>query len=664
MSNLKIVERTRDIKIVKRKMEALTQKNEGLTDELKVVNREIDSISRKLNAASDLKKADSKKGLKAVVLAQIKTLDNARESLMQEHDAALDSRIEKVSGEIQRLTAVQKVTAVKIDDLGKHRDSLTKKRDKLAQEIASGNSTNTAKLAKLEKKIASVSSEIDFLTFKEANVSRQINELTQVQDALIEYRNNPSGDIPQSSFKFTDDLDSINSEIEKVESEINTLTASVNDNLDGETLEELTGKHEALLDNRDYLENKIAENNAEHDALRGKLGDFKQSSSKRFSVNSLAKRGIKSGAALGVNVVKDTVKSGFKQADPLSKGINKNDVADTGMESIRFARQGIEKTVKTVKTTRQAVKTTRRTVKTTARTIKTVGRAAANTTKNTVKGAYKITAFTVKSAFFVAKLAVKAAMHIVAALFNPITWIVLGILLVVATISGVVVLMMGGAGGGKAAMATGAIGLGDVPAAYAEGLEFFDNAVQSSRNGFNQLVDAPHTHINLDDRPNSGLLYLQITRNGVIESTFNRRMSTTVNKNTLKNAWDYRLEANDIIAVAYVLLQKRTNADNGTVNQSYNVSFTQAIFDEIIGLSVSYNSTIYQNQTCPGNNCFFGADESFCLNSHAYHAIGLWYYSLESVMNALNFTDAEKDWVELTATGFLNNPAINQEEDD
>jgi predicted nucleic acid-binding Zn-ribbon protein len=647
MSKLKTVERSEKIKVIKKRLDAISRDIDGYSGELKTVNREIDSISRKLNTAGDLKTTGNNSGnVKCAVLDKVKSLNSTCETLMQRRDSVIDKRIDTVSSEIKRLESVQKATSVKISDTEKHRDSLIKKRDKIAQEIASGNSDNAAKLEKLNRKIESVSQEIEYLTFKETTVNNKIHELTIQKESLIEHKSNPSSEIPQSSIKFNDDLDSINREIGKVENEIKELNAAVNSNLDGETLEELTAKHEALLDNRDYLENKVAQNRAEYNALKQELGSYK--AHKRFSVNNLAKRGIKTGAILGVNAVKDTVKSGFKQVDPLSKSINKNDVADTGMESVRFARQGVNKTVK-------GIKTTQKTVKTTTRTIKTATRVA----KRTVKTAYRATAFVVKSALFVAKLAVKAVIHIFAALLNPVTWIILGVLLVVAMISGAVVLLMGGANSGKATMATGAVGLGDVPAAYMQGVEFRNNAIDTARAEHNALVNAASSN---------DLIYMQVTRPDGTVVNYTTGFATPAQRNVLNNApWtnplnENLLGVNDTIAIAYVLLQKRANEENDTVNQIYDVAFTQAIFDEIIGLSVVSNSTVYPNQPCPGQNCQWDVDDwgfyTYCDWNHNLHAVGVWYYDADTVMTALGFTEHETEWVSLTIQGFENNPQI------
>jgi len=111
-----------------------------------------------------------------------------------------------------------------------------------------------------------------------------------------------------------------------------------------------------------------------------------------------------------------------------------------------------------------------------------------------------------------------------------------------------------------------------------------------------------------------------------------------------------------------VLLQKRANETNSTVAQIYSVTYTQAIFDEIVALSVSYNTTVYTNQFCPGRDCTTGEDEegtySYCPRSHSLHAIGFWYHSRDEVMDALGFTASDKQWVSLTAAGFESNSQI------
>lgn len=47
-----------------------------------------------------------------------------------------------------------------------------------------------------------------------------------------------------------------------------------------------------------------------------------------------------------------------------------------------------------------------------------------------------------------------------------------------------------------------------------------------------------------------------------------------------------------------------------------------------------------------------------CEYQHNLHSIGLAFFDKETVMNALNFDDTTKQWVELTEKGFENNPDI------
>ncbi|MBQ3256365.1 MAG: hypothetical protein IJN43_16170 [Ruminococcus sp.] len=50
-----------------------------------------------------------------------------------------------------------------------------------------------------------------------------------------------------------------------------------------------------------------------------------------------------------------------------------------------------------------------------------------------------------------------------------------------------------------------------------------------------------------------------------------------------------------------------------------------------------------------------------CDLNHTLHSLGLFFYNKEDVMNALGFTDAEKEWVDLTELGFQNNSELTSE---
>jgi hypothetical protein len=127
--------------------------------------------------------------------------------------------------------------------------------------------------------------------------------------------------------KVKDELVKSNNEIDSISREIGKMIKIDKDELDVE-IAELTVKKNELLDNRDFFEKKHAENTKELSELKEKLGGLKDGVGKRFNVNAL----VKSGAVLGVNTVKGVVKSEFTKVDPLSGGINKSDVTDTGNE--------------------------------------------------------------------------------------------------------------------------------------------------------------------------------------------------------------------------------------------------------------------------------------------------------------------------------------------
>ena len=62
-------------------------------------------------------------------------------------------------------------------------------------------------------------------------------------------------------------------------------------------------------------------------------------------------------------MIKSTLKNTLSKANPFDKKINKNDVSDTGTETVRLAYRSI-------KTVKNSVKTTQRNIKTVAEKIK------------------------------------------------------------------------------------------------------------------------------------------------------------------------------------------------------------------------------------------------------------------------------------------------------
>ncbi len=95
-------------------------------------------------------------------------------------------------------------------------------------------------------------------------------------------------------------------------------------------------------------------------------------------IKSIAKDATKKVAAapvtMAVQAVKGGVRSAISKANPFDKQINKNDVTDSGVESIRLAYTSVKKA-------KNSIKTVSNTVRTTHRTIKTAGKAAKATVK-------------------------------------------------------------------------------------------------------------------------------------------------------------------------------------------------------------------------------------------------------------------------------------------
>ena len=112
-------------------------------------------------------------------------------------------------------------------------------------------------------------------------------------------------------------------------------------------------------------------------------------------------------AKFTVGTAKRSAKNMLRKANPLEKNINKNDTADHGVESLRLAYRTGKKTISTAKTTV-------RTAKSAAKTVRKAPRVIVNSAKKTVK-AVRTTV----------KVTAAILTHVVAALINPVTWIIL-----------------------------------------------------------------------------------------------------------------------------------------------------------------------------------------------------------------------------------------------
>lgn len=389
------------------------------------------------------------------------------------------------------------------------------------------------------------------------------------------------------------------------------------------------------------------------------------------------------------NIVKQTIKSPFVVAkdtvakvNPFDKKINKEDVSDSGVESIRLANSGI-------KTVKKSIRTTKNTIKISGNIIQ------------------KTTAFTVKSPIIVSKFTKNVLNHIIASLMNPIIIIFIGLILIISLSYGLILILISGDNTNKSTR-TNAVGLVNISSQYQVGIEYLKTSLENHQNDFNSLIDS--FYYDYDDLTNSDLVYMERTDTSGSKLIYAKSFATDDRKETLKSEWNISLTEREFLAIAYVWLENEKNiANQNTGHGIYEVSYNQEVFDTIIEKCAVYNDTVYNGQNCPDENCtrhveyidnpdyyyaldkvneaadnynssggndYWGEQYEYwldilnntpstieevtyiCEYKHDLHAVSLVFYDKETVMNALGFDDISKQWVELTEKGFENNPDI------
>jgi hypothetical protein len=412
---------------------------------------------------------------------------------------------------------------------------------------------------------------------------------------------------------------------------------------------------------------------------------------------------------------KGIIKSSVATVDPFAKSINKNDVGDTGAESIRLVRQGVNKTITGVKT-----------VKRSAKTVKNTGKTTVKGTRIVLKNFVRTVRIAGKTVYYTGKIAVTTATHAVALAMNPVVWIIALIIIIILSF-GILLATLFGGNDSNVKSATGAVGLATetqtVADVYNLGIGYFNTGIQNLQNGFNTLVDSK-TYTE-DDKKNSNLISLRRTKNDGTVVNYVSDFATTARKDQLKAEWQPNAElltANEVIAIAYVKLEKAANVTNQTIGSIYTVNLTQADIDQVLSEYIKYPETSAANQYCPAQDCTeiktthteanpdyveisgrisaledriahftvnsaadgailqglrgdlsaleserngmvpsFEITDSIsytCNGTHTSYNIELEFNSMDEVMTALGFTDSEKQWVELTVIGFESNPDI------
>ena len=190
----------------------------------------------------------------------------------------------------------------------------------------------------------------------------------------------------------------------------------------------------------------------------------------------IAKGIVAAPAKVAASAFKRTAKDAVRRANPLDRQINKGDTADHGMESLRLAYRTGKKTVQTAKST---AKSTAKTAKSTVKAVKKAPRVVVNTAKQTVNVVRKTV-----------RVTAAVLTHVVAALINPVTWILLFFGMVIFVILSIVVIIMGGASTQDATQAisyTQQVGIDDTD--MDESREFYRLACERNKGNFSGLIN-------------------------------------------------------------------------------------------------------------------------------------------------------------------------------
>ena len=237
-----------------------------------------------------------------------------------------------------------------------------------------------------------------------------------------------------------------------------------------------------------------------------------------FEMPRFAKQMLSSAAKAPVKLTFRGIRSAGQKVNPLNKQINKNDVADTGVESLRLAHSTVKKTKSAVKTTKSAATTTVRAAKTTV----------------------KATQYTFK---FVYEVAAQA----VAIVINPLFLFIAGIVLILMMLLGAFMLLIGGQNNSEEAMTT-AEGLVEVVDQYNKAKDFYNQAVSDRKKGFTNIVD--NMYYNSNDPEHSHLVYFESIKPH--PAVMSKRFASDENKDIIKSYWDYQIDEKDMIATVYV----------------------------------------------------------------------------------------------------------------
>ncbi len=289
---------------------------------------------------------------------------------------------------------------------------------------------------------------------------------------------------------------------------------------------------------------------------------------------------------------KDAVNSNYR---------NTSAISNTGAKSVELTKKTAKTTVKTAKTTVKTVKKTIKAIKNAPENL----RKAVKNTKRAVKATVKVVKATVKAV----KATVKVIAKLLAWLSNPVVFLIVLAIAVIAYIifafSGVLSTAAAGEATTKRAYSQAA-GLGDVPKEFQQGLQVLKKCKDDRKKAYDQWID---THLYYDDNNmrESNLVYMVKYDKNNQATEVKTQLACKDQKDAIKNVftWDSAVDDAEILSIAYVLEQKSKNEITPEAEYKiHTVTYTEDIINKVLDKVVEWkNSHTNDHQYCPERKC-------------------------------------------------------------
>ena len=360
---------------------------------------------------------------------------------------------------------------------------------------------------------------------------------------------------------------------------------------------------------------------------------------------------------------------------------------DMGVQALNTGIRGLQSSASAIKTTSGGIKTASRGIKTATKgSIRTVkGTVSAIRTVNQlgVKGTGKVLGNKISATFHkagksVVNMILGGFKFIIAKLAIPVFIVIFIAVFFTVILSAPVLLFKIGF--------TRNYGMGSFDSGnefvetYNKGTEYKEISIDDMKERYDSLFG--YFHYDPSDMTACDLISLKITLedrnisfvNGVITTEdsvvdYGTAYASEEHVESLKDIWEhFPFTQNELMAIAYILLQKEANLGRGTVGEVYLVVYNQAVLNQIFETCAEFTKTEVYGATCPPTcttrPVYYpgpppGVDHvPHCYGSHTLHQIEVQFSSRDSLMDALEFTEADKQWVEWIIRDFEINPDI------